>query len=410
MKNKMIYFFVYFCLFVSVSSNGLPFSLGVENLSCAVIQKIIPHVKAPKVGLITNQSGVDRSGKRTIDKIKECGVTLKYIFLPEHGVTNVAAGTSVPDSVDAATGISLISLYRHGSGKMISADHMNDIDMLIFDIQDSGMRHYTYISTLLQCMKIAQEYNKPFLVLDRPNPLSGVMEGPLVEKNLMSFISIAPIPLRHGMTIGELAWYFNRYVLEKPAQLHVVTMKGYNRTNGFEKELLTQLSPNLQSLQSCYGYSFLGLLGEVEPFDVGVGTPMAFRMIALPVDHAVSDHFWQHIQTLLSSYGIKSETYSHVHAKSHKQTKGLCLTFDTIKSIKSFELLIDILLLLKKEEIIFSFSAGFDKAVGTDKVKMVIAGTESKDVFFININRELDLFAQKARRSFLYTPAPEHRI
>src|SRR5207249_6044556 len=143
-----------------------------------------------------------------------------------------------------------------------------ELDCLVFDIQDSGMRHYTYISTLLNTMKIAAEYKKPYIVLDRPNPLGGMMQGPLVQPDLISFISIAPIPLRHGMTIGELAHYFNGHILEKSAILHVIPMHDYNRMNGFAGTFLHQLSPNLLSLQSCYGYSFLGLLGEVEPFDV----------------------------------------------------------------------------------------------------------------------------------------------
>jgi len=232
------------------------------------------------------------------------------------------------------------------------------------------------------------------------------MQGPLVEPDLLSFISIASIPVRHGMTIGELAWYFNAYVLAKPVPLHVVKMRGYNRTNSFVKELLQQLSPNLQSLQSCYGYSFLGLLGEVEPFDVGVGTPMAFRCIALPENVHVPVSFWKKVQTLLSAYGVKSYTYRHLNAKTKKYSKGLRLEFSQINQVRSFELLIDLLLLCKNEHIPFSFSAAFDKAVGTRKVKEVIAGTLSKELFFVDINRELEQFKERAQTSFFYKPFP----
>ncbi|MES2181763.1 MAG: exo-beta-N-acetylmuramidase NamZ domain-containing protein, partial [Pseudomonadota bacterium] len=134
----------------------------------------------------------------------------------------------------------------------------------MFDIQDSGMRHYTYISTLYHAMKVAAQYNKQMVIFDRPNPLGARMEGPVVTQQLKSFISIAQVPLRHGMTVGELAWYFNKYELEKPAELHVVRMHGYDRRARFvaQNELAQPLSPGLRTEQACYGYSFLGLLGE----------------------------------------------------------------------------------------------------------------------------------------------------
>ncbi len=383
------------------------FSLGVENISAQICTKIIPTKKTMwRVGLITNQSGVDQHGVRTVDILGRIGCNVIYIFAPEHGLSGVLAERDVHDSVDEKTHIPVISLYGNGSGKMISAEYMNAIDMVVFDIQDSGMRHYTYISTLLHAMKIAAEFDKPFVVLDRPNPLGGLMQGPLVEPDLLSFISIASIPLRHGMTIGEIAWYFNKHVLDRSAQLHVVTMRGYDRVNGFESGLLQQLSPNLQSLQSCYGYSFLGLLGEIEPFDVGVGTAMAFRCIALPVAMHIPATTWKKLQGLLSSYGIQSFPYHHLNPKTNKQSKGLRLEFSVITTVRSFELLIDVLLFFKQSTIPFSFSAAFDKAVGTKRVKEVIAGNLPKEQFFVDVNRELQEFKQRAQKSFFYSPFP----
>lgn len=398
-----------FCVLVVISHaclNGR-FSLGVETISAHLCAKIIPTKKTLwRVGLVTNQSGVDQKGVRTVDKLRQLGCDVIYIFAPEHGVTGILAERDVHDSVDKKTAIPVISLYGNGSGKMISADHMDALDMVVFDIQDSGMRHYTYISTLLQSMKIAAECSKPFVVLDRPNPLGGLMQGPLVESDLLSFISIASIPLRHGMTIGELAWYFNTHVLDKPARLHVITMRGYDRSNGFGVELLAQLSPNLQSLQSCYGYSFLGLLGEIEPFDVGVGTDMSFRCIALPVSLHVPATTWKKLQTLLSSYGIESSFYHHVNPKTNKQSRGLRLEFSDSGKMHSFELFIELLLFFKQAAIPFSFSASFDKAVGTRRVKDVVAGSVSKDLFFSDINRVLQEFKQRAQKSFFYSPFP----
>jgi len=241
-------------LFLSINFFLNSFYLGVENLSAPLINKIVLSPSGScKTGLITNQTGVDQKDRRTVEVLGSCGCDVRYIFVPEHGMCGVAAERDVHDSVDEITHIPIVSLYGNGTGKMISIDHLNKIDLLVFDIQDSGMRHYTYISTLLNTMKIAAEHKKPYVVLDRPNPLGGLMQGPLVEDDLVSFISIASIPVRHGMTIGELAWYFNTYVLDNPVLLHVVTMRGYNRISGYSSPFLHQLSPNLQSLQSLYG-------------------------------------------------------------------------------------------------------------------------------------------------------------
>lgn len=384
------------------------FTLGVENISPSLIKTIVSHKKKHvTAGLITNQTGVNQNNIRTLDvllKNKCCDIN--YIFVPEHGLTGIVAESDVPDTVDQKSHIPVVSLYGNGTGKMISPEHINNVDMLIFDIQDSGMRHYTYISTLLNTMKIAAEHNTPFVVLDRPNPLGGIVQGPLVESDLISFISIASIPLRHGMTIGELARYFNTHVLEKPSSLHVVTMSDYDRLQGFMGQWHQQLSPNIQSLQSCYGYSFLGLLGEVEPFDVGIGTPLAFRCIMLPESLSIPTLFWKKLKRLLQSYGVKSCMYKHVNPRTKKQTNGLRLEFDDITCLRSFELFIDIMRLCKKASLSFSFSQAFNKAVGSKKVKDVILGTASKEAFFKEIKRDVQTFQQRAKKSLLYKPWP----
>lgn len=410
---KTIFHKKFLCSLIAFSSayivsDDIPFKLGVENIPTSLFKKVCPHKKNDScmVGLITNQTGVDQKGVRTIDILVQRGCALRYIFAPEHGLNGVLAERDVHDSVDKKTGVPIISLYGNGSGKMIAPEYLNTIDFLMFDIQDSGMRHYTYISTLLNTMKIAAEHNKPFVVLDRPNPLAKVMEGPLVAPELISFISIAPIPLRHGMTIGELAWYFNKHVLDKPAVLHVVKMKNYNRTQGFVGELVHQLSPNLQSLQSCYGYSFLGLLGEIEPFDVGVGTPMAFRCIALPENMHVPHDVWERLQTILSSFGVQSFPYHHINTKNKKKNRGLRLEFSDINDLHAFELFITILQFFKKEKITFSFSAAFNKAVGTKDVQELIAGNVSERQFFRHIHKDLQRFHRRAQSSFFYQPAP----
>ena len=159
----------------------------------------------------------------------------------------VEAEKEVEDSVHTNTNIPIVSLYGHGTGKKIVAHKINDLDVLIFDMQDSGMRHFTYISTLLHAMRAASQHNKHFVVCDRPNPLGLAMEGPLVDDGLKSFISIAAIPVRHGMTVGELATFFNTHELKTPLNLSVIKMSNYNRRVWPFKGIQTPLSPGLRN-------------------------------------------------------------------------------------------------------------------------------------------------------------------
>jgi len=189
-------------------------------------------------------------------------------------------------------------------------------------------------------------------------------------------------------------------------KLRVVKMSGYNRTHGFVGDLINQLSPNLRSLQSIYGYSFLGLLGEIEPFDVGVGTDMAFRCITLPESMHVPTAVWRRLQKILDSYGVKSFMYRHTNKKNKRMSRGLRLEFSGISDMQSFRLLIAMVKFFKKENISFSFSPSFNKAVGTKKVHDVLAGTLSEDLFFEHIFQELQKFHSQAASSFFYAPSP----
>jgi len=399
-KNSCFFLLATF-LFIPLFS----FKLGIENVSPLLLKQIVPQKTPCTIGLITNQTGVDQYNNRTIDILLSKGFTINYIFAPEHGITGTKiAGKNVIDSRDKKTNIPIMSLYGNGSGKMITAEQIAPLDALFFDIQDSGMRHYTYISTLFNTMKLAAEYNKPFVVLDRPNPLGSSIHGSLVEPELISFISIAPIPLRHGLTIGELAHYFNHYLLNKKVLLQVVAMSNYDKNKGFNGPFLHQLSPNLPSLQSCYGYSFLGLLGEITPFNVGIGTPMAFRCILLPKRIKTSSQLWSGLQKILQSFGVRSFTYNK------PRSTGLRLEFDHINDLQSFDLLIAIIHYFKNEGIPLSFSATFNQAVGTKDFQEMIAGTLSKEKFRERVSHDLQKFYQQIKDLLLYCPVRSPEI
>ena len=219
------------------------FRLGLENLSSSFLKSLTTRGGLSfNIGLVTNQTGRDQSGMQTVDVLLKKGLNIVTIFAPEHGVDGtVLASETIHDSNDEKRNIKIISLYKNGSTKKFDKKSLNNIDVLFFDVQDSGMRHYTYLTTLFEMLEAAAKYKKTAVVLDRPNPLGAYMEGALVSPSFKSAISYAAIPVRYGMTIGELALYYNGKVLKGGARLHVVPMKNYNRHSYGSAGLLAQL-------------------------------------------------------------------------------------------------------------------------------------------------------------------------
>jgi uncharacterized protein YbbC (DUF1343 family)/CubicO group peptidase (beta-lactamase class C family) len=232
-----------------------------------------------KVGLVTNFSGLDRMGRRNVDLMKQAGVRVVALFSPEHGFGGVEDQENVADAVDKATGIKVWSLY--GKTKRPTPAMLQGIDALVFDIQDLGVRFYTYESTMLYAMEAAAEAKIPFYVLDRPNPLTGLhVEGPMLDADKLSFIGGYPLPLRHGLTIGELAGFENG---EKHlgADLHVIQMSGWKREDWFDATGLAWVnpSPNIRSPHEALLYPGLAMLEYSTNYSVGRGTDSPFEEV-----------------------------------------------------------------------------------------------------------------------------------
>jgi len=402
--------FVYFCLVIITHSlHSEPFKLGLETIAHEYGKKNNPNHRATRFALITNHTGKDQQGRRTLDLLLNHSLQITCILAPEHGFAgNVPAGQTVTTECDAKTGIPIFSLYKHGTGKTVDKDIYEAIDAFIFDMQEAGMRHYTYLSTLLYTMYAAAEHDKLFVVLDRPNILGNRIEGPLLSMDVAekkSFIAAAHIPLRHGMTIGELATYFNNHVLEKPLRLEIIKMHGYHRQTTLPSTLAYNLSPNIINKQSCYGYSFLGLLGEVRPFDVGLGTSHPFSTIGLPQD-MLTTAAWQQLQTQLHKAGIRTTFCAYEHPRKKTTYRGLHLHIAAIEQIHAFEALLSVFDFFKKRGIEYIFSADFDKAMGTDLVRNYVQGTISRSTLAATLNKALKQFWMQARSSFLYEPWP----
>ncbi len=217
------------------------------------------------VGVIANQSGVTSRLESVVDAILRRGnVVVKAIYAPEHGFRGDRnAGASVASYIDPETRLPVYSLY--GASRHPSAAMLDGVDVLLFDIQDVGSRAYTYISTMAYAMQSAREFGKEFWVLDRPNPIGGAtIEGPVLEPAYESFIGLYPIPMRHGMTVGELALLFNdRFGIG--TKLHVVAMRGWHRSLIWSDTGLqwVQTSPNIPQWQTTFVYVGTGLLDGV---------------------------------------------------------------------------------------------------------------------------------------------------
>lgn len=256
-----------FCLLALVVAIIFSFpAAGMCNATAVVklgnevlLEKYYHLIDGKKVGLVTNQTGVNSKGISFIDILAATeGTELVALYGPEHGIDGtVRAGAWVESYIHPRFGIPVYSLY--GSTRIPTQAMLQGIDVLLFDIQDIGARMYTYMSTLQYCLLAAEKYNKPLIVLDRPNPLGGVIvEGPVLEDPFKSFMGVDNLPLAHGMTAGELAHFFNRHI---GAALTVIPMEGYHRAMTFHDTGLhfVQTSPNIPDLTSAYGYMATGL-------------------------------------------------------------------------------------------------------------------------------------------------------
>lgn len=244
------------------------------------------NLRGKRVGLITNPSGVDNKLKSTIDILAEApGVELVALYAPEHGVRgDFHAGDKVENAVDSTTGIPVYSIY--GKYRKPSPEMLKDVDVLVYDIQDNGCRSFTFISTMGLAMEACAESGKEFVVLDRPNPISGnKIEGNLTEPDCISFVSQFPIPYLYGLTPGELARYLNEEGLLKDGEkvnLTVIPMEGYERSMDFRATGMPWVlpSPHMPVPESAIYYPLSGILGELYCISIGVGYTEPFKLFA----------------------------------------------------------------------------------------------------------------------------------
>jgi uncharacterized protein YbbC (DUF1343 family)/CubicO group peptidase (beta-lactamase class C family) len=251
----------------------------LTGLDVLAQQKFAP-LKGKRIGLITNHTGLSREGKRNVDLMLAAGVKISGLFSPEHGLSGTEDQSNVANGKDPATGLIVTSLYQ-GARRRLTPEMLDGIDAVVYDIQDVGTRFYTYSCTMLSSLEEAAKKHVPFFLLDRPNPVTGVhMEGPVLDKDLESFVGCFDIPLRHAMTFGELATMANAEG-NLGAELHVILMQGWNRGDWFDATGLRWVdpSPNMRSLNAATLYPGIGMLEASKYYSVGRGTDAPFEQV-----------------------------------------------------------------------------------------------------------------------------------
>ena len=243
-------------------------------------QKFAP-LRGKRIGIITNHTGLDAQGKSTIDLLMRAqGVQVVALFSPEHGLAG-RMDEKIFSSKDPATGLPVFSLYDET--RRPTDEMLRGIDALVFDIQDAGVRFYTYTATMGYCMEEAAKRHIAFYVLDRPNPISGeIVEGPMLDADKTSFVAYYPLPVRYGLTIGELAQLFNTEN-DINADLHVIPMKNWRRNYFFESTGIRWVppSPNLRTMKGAILYPGLEIL-QAAGVSVGRGTETPFEQFGAP--------------------------------------------------------------------------------------------------------------------------------
>jgi uncharacterized protein YbbC (DUF1343 family) len=243
-------------------------------------QEAFAALKGKRVGLLTNQTGVDRQGRRNVDVMLAGGLKVTALYGPEHGIAGTQDQPTVADSRDQATGLPVFSLYANSRFRL-TPEMLKGVDTLVFDIQDVGVRFFTYNCTMLFALEAAAKANLPFYVLDRPDPITGThVEGPMLDPDLQGITGCFSLPVRHGLTPGELATMGNA---ERGlhADLHVVKMKNWARGDWFDSTGLPWIdpSPNMRSLNAATLYPGLALIESSKNYSVGRGTDAPFEQI-----------------------------------------------------------------------------------------------------------------------------------
>ena len=377
-------------------------------------------LKGLRVGLVTNATGVDHNLKSTVDILNEASnVNLVALYGPEHGIRgSEPAGHYVLYTKDKETGLPVFSLY--GQTRKPSKIMLDGIDVLVYDIQDNGCRSYTFISTMGEVMEAAAENGIKVVVLDRPNPLTGIkIEGSIVEDGFYSFVSKYPIPYIYGMTCGELAEFINGEGLLKDksgkrlkCDLSVIRMEGWRRSMDFKDTGLPWVltSPHIPSIEASYCYPATGILGELGVYSIGVGYTLPFQIIGGKNIDAVT------LAKRMNSRRLSGLSFRPIYFKPYyglgKGTilGGVQIYIDDLSTAHLIDIQFIAIEELKKmypDKDLYKMANSsrfnmYDKVLGTDYYRKVFGKNYRFDDIKIKLYQDVKLFRKLSSKYYLY--------
>jgi len=382
------------------------FMLGTDNF----INNYLSIVKGKNVGLLTNPSGVNSKLEATSDiLVNHDQIALKVLFGPEHGIRGaIYAGEKIATSTDEKTGLPIYSLY--GETRKPSPEMLRDLDVIIIDIQDIGLRAYTYIYTMAMVMEAAADNGKHVIVLDRPNPIGGEhIEGNLVEDGFSSFVGLYPIPYQHGMTIGELALLFNSE-FDIHCKLDVIPMVGWDRSMLWEDTGLSWIptSPHVPHWQSIFYMGATGTFGELQVLSEGVGYTSPFEIAGAPwIDGEV---FAEHLNKL----NLPGVYFRPIYFKPYysyyagKICQGVQLHITDLLAFRPYSTGLYIMqthIELYPDQDLFYHEKRvemFNKVVGTDKIRTLLTTGVKVDKIIESWTSDLENFKLIRQNYLLY--------
>ncbi len=358
-----------------------------------------------RIGLLTNLTGLDAHGQRNIDVLRWApGVQLQTVFTPEHGLYSNTEG-KIPSGIEPISGLPLVSLY--GATRRPTPEMLKGLDALVFDMQDAGVRFYTYMCTMSYAMQAAAQAHIPFIVLDRPNPIGADrVEGPLLDADRLSFTGCHPLPVQHGLTLGELARLINAEQ-QIGADLRVVAMQGYRRNAWYDQTHLDWVppSPNLRTLAQTALYPGVALV-EGANVSVGRGTEHPFEWIGAPwIDGAVLARELRARKLPGVSVALVSFTPTESPYKG-QPCQGVRFTITDRSALRAVELGIELTAALQH---LYGARFELDKTAGMIGSRAVLqALREGRDPAQIRAEwaPAVQAFAQRSRAWWLYLPAP----
>jgi uncharacterized protein YbbC (DUF1343 family) len=376
-----------------------------QNITAQVITgaeqlpKYLPMLKGKKVGMVVNQTS-QINGVHLVDTLKKLKVNITSIFAPEHGFRgDHSAGAKVKSNIDVKTGLPVISLY--GKQYKPTPEVMKTLDIVVFDIQDVGARFYTYISTLHYVMEACAEHKKTLIVLDRPNPNGFYVDGPVLDLKFKSFVGMHPVPVVHGLTVGEYAQMINGEQWLKDSiqcKLVVIKMKGYNHETKYK--LPVKPSPNLPTLESIALYPSLCFF-EGTNYSLGRGTAKPFECIGKPgITHG--DYYF-------TPKSIKGVADAPPH--ENKKCRGYLLT-DYARNVFPLNSRLNLSWLMEMYQKDTAqqnfFNSFFNKLAGNDELQQQIKAGKTEAEIRASWQPALNVYMEIRRKYLLYSDFPRY--